>query len=380
MASTSENQRATVCFVGSFPPAAGGQGLINESFRRMATEAGAAVRTIDLSGQAGPTSWQKRVSRIPKILLGVWNLGALLIHRGADTVYLGVASGRGQLFDVVFAGLTRAAGLRLFLHYDSYAYLAERRRMTAVLVRTAGPTSTHIVGCDDMKLRLTKLYGPQLHVVVVSNATNTAPPPPKLGARTRLRTIGFISYVSRVKGVLEFIDVAERFCRSLPDVQALLAGPIDEPSLLAIVEQRVRGVPWIKYLGPVYGETKSQFYSDIDAFVFPTRYANEADPRVVNEAIAHGVAVIARSRGCIESIIRGGGGEVIREGRDFVSEASKLLLEWHGNPMLFSSISLAAIANSARLESDHGGRLRALIQDMVTVTRPRATVLPQTGA
>jgi hypothetical protein len=58
------------------------------------------------------------------------------------------------------------------------------------------------------------------------------------------------------------------------------------PALSSIykVEARIRKAPWITYLGPLYGESKSRFYASIDAFVFPTRYEHEADPRVVTQS------------------------------------------------------------------------------------------------
>ena len=285
---------ATVCFVGSFPPAAGGQGLVNESFRRMAEEAGATACTIDISARPGLATWRKRVARIPKILLGISSLGALLAQGGADAVYLGVASGHGQLFDIVFASLVRFSRVRLFLHYDSYAYLEKRRSLSAALVQAAGPSATHIVLCEDMKRRLLDLYGSTLRVVVVSNSTSTELPAHKPRARTKLTTIGFISNLSRSKGVVEFLDTAERVCNACPDVRALLAGPLEEPSLAAVIKQRLLGASRIVYIGPVYGAQKSRFYSEIDVFVFPTRYANEAEPRVIDEALAHGVVPIDR--------------------------------------------------------------------------------------
>jgi len=366
--------------IGTFTPTSGGQGSVNEAFKRMAQQAGASVSTIDLSPLPGPATLRRRMSRAPKVIAGIPRLSALLVRRRARAVYIGVAGGYGQLYDIIFASLVRLSGVRLFLHHDSYAYLEKRRRVTAMLLRIAGPSATHIVGCEDMKERLIELYGRDLRVVVVSNATNITPQLPEIRARTKLKTIGFISHLSRAKGVVEFLDVAERLCSTHPDVQALLAGPIEEPSLAPVIKQRLLGAPGIRYLGPIYGETKSRFYANIDAFLFPTRYANEADPRVINEALAHGVAIVARGRGCIGSIVGGGGGAVIGEELDFVSEADRLLREWYEDPVLFSSISSAALANSARLEAEHGPRLRTLIHEMVTTAHPSATVRPQPGA
>jgi glycosyltransferase involved in cell wall biosynthesis len=372
-APTSDHRIATVCVIGSFPPAASGQASANAWFMRMAEQAGANVSTIDLSPRAGPATLRRRVSRVPKVLLGIPTLALLLVRRLVDSVYLGVAGGYGQAYDVAFASLIRLSGVRLFLHHDSYAYLRKRRRLTASLVRIAGLSATHIVLCDDMKERLIELYGPALQVVVISGAMNIEPPTNQPRARTQLKTIGLISHLTRSKGVLEFMDVAERLCKARPDVRALLAGAITEPALAPVIEQRLRGAPWITYLGPIPGEAKSRFYEDIDVFVFPTRYTNEADPAVINEALAHGVAVVARGRGCIGSVLAGGGGAVIREDIDFVAEAERLLLEWCEDSTLFGSISSEALTNSARQQADQDARLQALMGELVSAPPRRST-------
>ena len=166
------------------------------------------------------------------------------------------------------------------------------------------------------------------------------------------------------------MDVADQLCRTHPDLHALLAGPVAEPSLAAVIKVRLLGAAWLKYLCPVYGDAKSRLYSDIDAFVFPRRHPYEADPRVLNEALAYGVTIVALGRGCIALGIGDGGGVVIADDLDFVSEADKLLQEWYDESSLFSSISSATLANSARIESDHIPRLTALIREMVSRLEP----------
>jgi glycosyltransferase involved in cell wall biosynthesis len=218
-----------------------------------------------------------------------------------------------------------------------------------------------------MKKCLTQLYGNALRVVVISNATNIDLPVDEPQVRMGLKTIGFISHLSRSKGVLEFLDIAERVCRKCPDVRAVVAGTMEEPTLQSIIDERLRGSSSIVYLGPVYGELRSRFYAEIDVFVFPTRYANEAEPMVINEALAHGVAVVARGRGCIESVVTVGGGVVIREGADFAAEAEALLLEWYQEPSILSSTSLSALANSAHTRATHDARVGALIQELAVI-------------
>ena len=64
----------------------------------------------------------------------------------------------------------------------------------------------------------------------------------------------------------------------------------------------------VEYVGPVYGGQKEQFYRQLDVFLFPTNYANEAEPLVIYEAMRQGVHVIACDRGSIAEMLRNGAG------------------------------------------------------------------------
>ncbi|MCG3024525.1 glycosyltransferase, partial [Escherichia coli] len=60
----------------------------------------------------------------------------------------------------------------------------------------------------------------------------------------------------------------------------------------------------VKYFGPVYGEDKTRFLNDLDVFIFPSRYYNEAEPLVVYEAAASGNYVIGSEVGSMKEAIQ----------------------------------------------------------------------------
>jgi glycosyltransferase involved in cell wall biosynthesis len=62
-------------------------------------------------------------------------------------------------------------------------------------------------------------------------------------------------------------------------------------------------LPNIKYYGPVLGDAKKEFFAELNTFVFPTRYRNEAEPLVILEALMNGCPVVANNRGCIRSML-----------------------------------------------------------------------------
>jgi glycosyltransferase involved in cell wall biosynthesis len=129
-----------------------------------------------------------------------------------------------------------------------------------------------------------------------------------------------------------------------------VAGPFVEPELESLVLQTVRVLDGADYVGPKYDQAKAEFFDQIDVLVFPTKYADEAEPLTVLEAMAHAVPVIAWGRGCLPGMIPTGGGLVVETDRDFVSVASAQIATWVGASDRFAQVS----ANAA-----HGFQERA---------------------
>jgi glycosyltransferase involved in cell wall biosynthesis len=218
-----------------------------------------------------------------------------------------------------------------------------------------------------MAVRLQQLYPAARRAVVVSNLSNADEPTAPASARQHLTSIGFFSNLTRSKGVLEFLDLAEQIHLAMPQVRVMLAGPILEPSLGPILRRRLESTPWVEYVGAIYGEAKSRFLAALDVLAFPTRHANEAEPKVIGEALASGVVVIARQRGCISALLDSGRGVTIPVAVDFVDAAQRLIIDWIGDAEHFSSLSANALTGYRQLRDEHSRRLDGLLDAM---TRP----------
>jgi glycosyltransferase involved in cell wall biosynthesis len=351
--------------VGIFPPAASGQALVNDSYRELLTSLGARVDVINTSPSPGRFSIRRRLGRFPRAIAGAWRLLQLRRRGLAKSVYVGVSGGYGQVYDVLLLALGRLGGSRLFLHHDSYAYLDKPRLRAKILLIVAGRKAKHIVPCADMAARLRGLYSLRAEIVVISNATNTERPKHAPAQRKKLVTIGLISLLTRAKGVIDFIELAERVCRARPELRAVLAGPIMDSNLEPLLMRRLSDSRTVRYLGPVYGNDKRRFYAELDVLILPTRFMDEAAPKVVTEAIAHGAVVVARGRGCISSVLSRGGGVSIAETEDFVDTAERLLLGWCSDQSSFSIVSDSAIANFNDLYFEHNQRLQKLADEMM---------------
>jgi len=363
------SQRA-VCLIGIFPPAGGGQAAVNDFYRRTFVEASARVSVINISPPVGPRVWYRSLVRAARVAWGLPRLVALCLVGAADSIYLGVSGHRGQLYDVLFVCMARLCKANLILHHDSYRYINRRSRLADVLFRFAGARAMHIVLCEDMSRRLYRQYPSAMRRIVIANAASTDEPAHSPGERQAPRAIGFISNITRAKGIFEFLTVAERVHQLRPEVRAVLAGPLHEKAIERALSERLRAAPWIEYVGPLYGNDKSRFYGAIDVLVFPTRHADEADPNVVNEASAHGVVVISRSRGCISEMLWAGGGVSIDDDADFEALAERTIVRWCDEPESFALVSRAAIGSHLAASQIHRKRLAGLVDDLTGPMAP----------
>jgi glycosyltransferase involved in cell wall biosynthesis len=187
--------------------------------------------------------------------------------------------------------------------------------------------------------------------------------PVPIRRRAALATVGFLGNVCVEKGVLDFLDVMAALREEGGTVQGRLAGPIDPP-LERELRARLRRLPCVDYVGPQYGAAKAAFLSGLDALVFPTRYANEAEPLTVLEALMHGVPVIAYGRGCIPEVLTPACGRVVHPEQSFLAVALRQLRAWQRSPVALRAASVAAAARFDELRSRSEQSLAALMEEL----------------
>lgn len=132
----------------------------------------------------------------------------------------------------------------------------------------------------------------------------------ELGIQTGETVVTMVSRVMRSKGVLEYIDAAERVRTANPNVRFLLVGAHDEQSIdrlsNAELDQLSRTITWT-------GQRRDipAVLSISDIFVLPSAY-REGIPRALLEAASMGLPIITTdSPGCNEAVENGVNGLLI---------------------------------------------------------------------
>lgn len=348
------NKPADIIMVGTFPPPLHGMAAVNAAIRDRFATAGADVMVLDVAAPSFHRGLWSRLGRLPRVVRGLLKL-ALARGLRDRVLYMSLSGGLGQAYELLFALLARARGMRIFLHHHSFAYLDRPSRVTSMLISAAGANASHIMLSDGMAERLQAAYSHVGPVLAISNAVLLLSdhigelPPPK----ARLGVLGFLSNIAAEKGVHEFLDVCAAVQGLGLPINATLAGPFQDAGIEKSVRARLAELPCVTYVGPVYGADKGSFYAGIDVLLFPTRYANEAEPLTVHEAMRDGVPVIAFGRGAIPEILTPACGRVIPVDDDFTSNAVAQIKAWLSDPQSLRAASVAASARFDELRAEN---------------------------
>ncbi len=136
-------------------------------------------------------------------------------------------------------------------------------------------------------------------------------------------------------------------CGQAADRLVLGGAPVDAAAVALLADATRRFGNRIEARGALSGADKDRFFEDIDVFLFPTRYVNEAEPLVVIEALAAGVPVVAFGRGCIPHMIPGDAGRVVVPEGPFVQETEFSVGTWARDPAAWTAASARAAAAAA---------------------------------
>lgn len=277
---------------------------------------------------------------------------ALLVAkcRSRDPVlYMTADGGAGMIYNIAVALTGTLLGYRVFLHHHSFAYIDRRTWLMTILSRILARRGTHVVLCPAMVDGLESLY--EIGATLELSSAALLPPSARRLRRTDgpLR-MGFLSNLIVEKGLDTSIDLLRAALAEGLPVELQIAGraPDQRPLDLIAAATAELGVA-LTYLGPLSDAEKENFLGDLDVFLFPSRYFNEAQPRAVLEALAHGVPVLTIARSCITTDMGRGAGLCAVRTQDFVPQALPYVRAWAENRALLADVSDRATTRGTTL-------------------------------
>jgi glycosyltransferase involved in cell wall biosynthesis len=293
-----------IIVVGPLPPPVHGASLITERIKERLVTGNIPVIVCSTSARVGSRGFAYFRSRLAAYLRGC---RAVLRHRhnadGGAAIYFSLSGGLGLIYDLALVMVGRLMRYDMIFHHHTFSYIASPSPFLRAIVKVAGRRQIHIALCTTMARRLEGIYGRSLSFHVVSNlAFMDSPQSPALMPIKPLSAIGYLSNISFAKGIDRYLDLVALLRAKGSRLKGLIAGPFEDGNVQKYVEQRLLQIGDIEYVGPVYSDEKTAFFSSIDLLVFPSRL-NEAQPLVIFEAQAAGVPTAASEVGCITDII-----------------------------------------------------------------------------
>ncbi|HDK8729417.1 TPA: glycosyltransferase family 4 protein, partial [Escherichia coli] len=295
-------------FLINLPPPLHGMSLIN---KKIYAEAQKYLKKIVVINSS-PTVEHASISKLKKVynyLLIIFKYVNVLNSTDIkDSLYRPINGGKGQVFDIVFLALAKIYRRKMFIHHHSYNYLNKKSILFTILNKVCGDDSVHIVLSEDMKEKLSRIYNIDFsRIRVLSNCAFIDNPNQGIQSvdeENQIINIGYLSNVTVNKGIDVFINICEELISRNLKICPKIAGPLNDSKSQKIIDDFCAKYEYVKYFGPVYGEDKTRFLNDLDVFIFPSRYYNEAEPLVVYEAAASGNYVIGSEVGSMKEAIQ----------------------------------------------------------------------------
>lgn len=341
-----------VCiFLGPIPPPTNGLAVITDAVRKKLCQEGVNVITCNLSGNERQSGYSYHLSR-----LKVHAMAAFVLvknrKRERSTAYVALNDGLGLVYSLSLVLISRLLGYSIILHLHSFRFLKRRSKLLSLLNKIAGTNATRVFLCKEMEKVFFNLYSPS-NGIVISNIIFLSDPLPVSLVR-KSAGIGHMSNLSEEKGLYRFLRLFED--RSLLHINGILAGPANANDLKSITKAVQSSGGRLKYLGPIYGRRKEEFFASIDIFVFPSLYRTEAEPVVLYEAKKNGVPVIAYKTGCIAEQL-GVNDVCLQQGDDmagYISSMYDLMNSEHGQKIRFEIVEeYREKRKAAQLELDY---------------------------
>lgn len=352
-----------IIFIGPLPPPVHGFSAINFAMHNLLKNKKVELITFNRTPPVSKSLFIRLAGKFLHVFMQVLSLLMLFIKSKPQSVYMGLSGGMGQLFDLPFLLLTHLFGVKVFIHHHSYAYINSPTRISkAVFYLTKN--AKHIALCASMKISLQEVYGlDENNVLALSNSAFDADTNLVSEKSERVLTLGFISNITADKGIFEFFDLIELLNKQNCKVFGRIAGPVNK-GIQSEFNRRISSLNHVIHLGPVYGQSKQDFYSSIDILSFPTKYVNEAEPVTIIEALKNGIPVVAALRGCIADQIDNSCGLVIDDYENIVKGSAVYIQKVLTDYSFFAEQKKGARLKFDQLYSENNKKLTLLVDEI----------------
>lgn len=300
-------QRARIIAMVQLPPPLHGAALMN-AHAITALEQTCDVTLLEMRFAKHPRDIAKFTLGKLALALGLWLRLIVCLMRSPNAFYICFSPSGGAFYrDCLYVVTARIFGVPAIVHLHGRGLANGRRNaVTGWLQRRVFTGQAAIVLG---KALLPELDGLDCQTTIIANCLPDAAftvERHKTDHNT-LRLL-YLSNLFRAKGIDDVVAACAILKQRGIDFTLDIAGSegdLSETDLMHMIKQA--GISdQVIWHGFANTDARSELHATADLFVFPSRYANEAQPLVVLEAMAAGIPVICSSVGTLGDIIING--------------------------------------------------------------------------
>lgn len=276
-------------------------------------------------------------------------------------LYLSVSGRYGKLSELIYVIIARLKNIQMILHHHSFLYIDKTQLIAKLLFWLSGKKSYHIVLSDNMGILLKNKYSLQNNMITISNIAFYEIPEKSFNrSNYKIKTLGFLSNISFEKGIDTFVNLIDRLQEFGVIISADIVGPFENKLSKKYMDSVTKSNNNIKYIGPLYGDKKKDFYNKVDLFILPS--LNEAEPLVIYESLMNSIPVISTSVGCVpEQIGNNSKVGISINKEDFIEKSTEWILERINFPLRYKESRIAALNQFIYLKANSNNQLDKFI-------------------
>lgn len=262
-------------------------------------------RSVDDIGTLRPRKF------LAAIALPIRLARAAVVFRPHAAIFFATNRTFSFIVDWVLSEVLRLTRTRtiLYLHTVGFESLAARGKNWEWLVKRLLRSASIVVCLGPTLVSDVSRWVDPKDIEIIPNTTPDVPP----DVEKSLEEVGTVLFLSNLlpdKGADTFVKVAEALRVHVPDQEYVLAGAPTSAAFSASVSQQIVDsnlVNAVTVSGAVTdAAAKWNLLTSAAVLVFPSRYAYEAQPLVVLEALATGTPVVAYDIGGLRDVIHNG--------------------------------------------------------------------------
>jgi glycosyltransferase involved in cell wall biosynthesis len=329
----------------ALPPPVHGQSVVNKAVcESLINDFHGHLIVHDISPRVLKKNTRYHANRLISVVKAISKLMAEGINSRGGAAYFVLESGYGFLYNILLIGVAKIFSRTVYIHHHTAFHTITKSQKFRFINFISGKETIHFVLCDGMKKDIQSLYPNIGRVDVVNNASFIGEYRSK-GNRIpeEVFNLGYISNLCVEKGALTVFN-AYRHCRTRGlEINLFIAGPLTDGITQVALNALIRDYPHdVKYLGPVYGDAKQDFYRLLDVALFPSRYKYEAQPLVILEALQRGIPILATPQGYIGDLLDSLRLVLPAEQSSYCDSVYEKLSYWKENPSAYIDLSNAA--------------------------------------